>query len=588
MRLLNTRNFPELKEIFDEDKIPPYAILSHTWEDEEVSFQQLSDPVSCVPKNGYRKIQQACALAAEHGFGSCWVDTCCINKEATAELSESINMMYRWYEKAAVCYAYLADLAPNEELRAYLPRSKWFTRGWTLQELIAPPQVMFFDREWNYRGSRSGLAKDIASIAGIPERLLLKETHPSAYSVAARMSWVSRRETTRIEDMAYCLLGIFDVNMPLIYGERSKAFLRLQDAIIQSIGDLSIFAWTSDTKDCPEFSGFFAQSPQQFSNCSNMEAIEEDPINQNLTITTRGIQLSASLVHLYQGEESNEHHQPVLPLSWLDDSPVAIYLRKIGPNRFARWRPDLLTRFDPGPMGPPVFGIPRYGQVTELTASLTHTYYDLPVETVVLPPVLPEFFPFHPSNPVLGNRLSALRVSQNTMDNLPLTGERHVFYPRSHWDRHDAVFFCTSSSNDSWCATTVKFLSTHNTDGKRVRNNQVELFAACFYWNDSVPYRPLTMLADLTKLSPEAAYDFEFHLGRVKSENVEEAWRLILKTFCDSIAFKQNDVDIHVGLDVMANARLNLCLGVPCPDICVRPISCLDITLSRVDYLETI
>jgi len=147
MRLLCTKNVPELKEfIGDTSSIPRYAILSHTWEDEEVSLQQMNDPATCAQKKGFRKIQHTCALAAQNGFDYAWVDTCCVDKRASAELSEAINSMFRWYQNATVCYVFLADLEPGADLDASLPGCRWFTRGWTLQELIAPREVLFYDR----------------------------------------------------------------------------------------------------------------------------------------------------------------------------------------------------------------------------------------------------------------------------------------------------------------------------------------------------------------------------------------------------------------------------------------------------------
>jgi hypothetical protein len=154
MRLLNTHNAPELKEFSGDDgDIPPYAILSHTWEnDEEVTFKDLSGPLAVAQKRGFLKIQQTCALAAQNGYSWAWVDTCCIDKQASAELSEAINSMFRWYQNAAVCYVFLADLDPAAELVTHLPNCRWFTRGWTLQELIAPSAVLFYDRYVKFIG----------------------------------------------------------------------------------------------------------------------------------------------------------------------------------------------------------------------------------------------------------------------------------------------------------------------------------------------------------------------------------------------------------------------------------------------------
>src|SRR2546421_7862846 len=163
-------------------------------------------------------VAHAAALNRITEFGR--VNTCCIDKTSSAELSEAINSMYRWYQGSMVCYAYLAGVPPkaldpqNGIERSEFSRSRWFTRGWTLQELIAPPMVIFLDQEWQEIGTKSSLHGTISTITGIPSNILLGGDLESA-SVAQRMSWASKRETKRVEDVAYCLMGIFGINMPL-------------------------------------------------------------------------------------------------------------------------------------------------------------------------------------------------------------------------------------------------------------------------------------------------------------------------------------------------------------------------------------
>jgi hypothetical protein len=302
MRLLDTTpspsGIPPMRN-FIGSHIPPYAILSHTWDQDEITLQHLAsaDPSAFQSKAGFLKIQQTCAVAlARDGLAHAWVDTCCIDKTSSAELAEAINSMYAWYRDAAVCYVYLADLEPGgvEDLQRDLPRCRWWTRGWTLQELIAPREAIFFDKWWNCRGSKSQLAGLISAIMGIPEGLLRGEAQLSDFAVARRMSWAARRETTRVEDMAYCLLGIFDVNMLLIYGEGMKAFTRLQTTIIQSTADLSIFVWTDEQAPRPGYAGVLAESPRQFANCTNVELIPGDSAYLNFTLTARAIQTDDS------------------------------------------------------------------------------------------------------------------------------------------------------------------------------------------------------------------------------------------------------------------------------------------------------
>ncbi|KAF2166495.1 hypothetical protein M409DRAFT_36723, partial [Zasmidium cellare ATCC 36951] len=200
------------------------------------------------PALDWKKVRLSCRQALADSIDYIWIDTCCIDKASSAELSEAINSMFRWYEKAAVCYAYMSDvLKPPDGVdgasRQPFEQSRWFTRGWTLQELIAPSKVMFYDCHWNCLGEKSALADSIYKITNIPLSILRQNQPLNDASIAMRMSWAAKRQTTRIEDEAYCLLGIFDVNMPMLYGEGSKAFSRLQYEILQSSDDQTIFAW---------------------------------------------------------------------------------------------------------------------------------------------------------------------------------------------------------------------------------------------------------------------------------------------------------------------------------------------------------
>jgi hypothetical protein len=237
MWLLNTSSLA-LSAFFG--KTPYYVILSHTWGSEEVSFQDIQGSHDRIShRAGYKKIKDCCAKASEAGFRYVWIDTCCIDKTNSTELSEAINSMFRWYKNSATCYAYLEDVEPEG------PRfvgSRWFSRGWTLQELIAPTDVLFFDRDWNEIGTRQSLKDSIEEVTGIPEPVLINGSLRE-HCVAEIMSWAAGRHTTRIEDKAYSLLGLFGVNMPLIYGEGENAFLRLQLEIIKNTTDHSILAW---------------------------------------------------------------------------------------------------------------------------------------------------------------------------------------------------------------------------------------------------------------------------------------------------------------------------------------------------------
>ncbi|KAF4876063.1 Vegetative incompatibility protein HET-E-1 [Colletotrichum siamense] len=271
MRLINVDTL-ELEEFFDEN-IPEYAILSHTWGREEVSFQDLcwlhdyeknrmtyaslealvthigqnmaNKAADMRQRTGFDKIVQSARLAGENEVNYVWVDTCCIDKTSSAELSEAINSMFRWYRNSNFCLAFLSDVDRRDQRHGGLrfEDSRWFTRGWTLQELLAPSWVFFYDRRWKAMGTRTSKASRIAAITGIPKHALARDRWLDHYSLADRMSWASKRKTSRKEDMAYCLLGLFRVNMPLLYGEGNNAFTRLQQEIIKEHGGQSLFAW---------------------------------------------------------------------------------------------------------------------------------------------------------------------------------------------------------------------------------------------------------------------------------------------------------------------------------------------------------
>lgn len=176
--------------------------------------------------------------------------SCCIDKTSSAELTEAINSMFRWYKKSEVCYVYLSDVSSCDYILEQFKKARWFQRGWTLQELIAPDNVIFYSKEWHQFGTKAGLSAFISDITNIGPLFLDSENLASA-SIAQKMSWASKRETSRPEDIAYCLLGIFDVNMPLIYGEGTKAFLRLQEEIMTTYPyDFTIFAWGELASEC--------------------------------------------------------------------------------------------------------------------------------------------------------------------------------------------------------------------------------------------------------------------------------------------------------------------------------------------------
>jgi len=311
MRLINTSTL-KLEE-FIAPEPPKYAILSHTWGDDEVTFQEFrdfEDPESVVG-SGIEKIRKICQLAQMAGLQYVWVDTCCIDKSSSAELSKSINSMYNWYRRAEICYAYLNDWSPEvefdqlEELGDPSQRPlRWFTRGWTLQELIAAREVLFFDQVWAMRGLKSNLEVrlNLSRITGISEAILQNGTAINLRTtcLGQRMSWAAHRVTTRPEDEAYCLLGIFQVNMPLLYGEGNRAFQRLQEEILKTSTDFSILAWSPDFTGPPTFRGVLSRGPREFrmlGECRVGHWYFSDEGGEEAVMTNKGLRIHTSSLY---------------------------------------------------------------------------------------------------------------------------------------------------------------------------------------------------------------------------------------------------------------------------------------------------
>ncbi|KAI1796879.1 HET-domain-containing protein [Ganoderma leucocontextum] len=262
------------------------------------------------------KVREACFVAHKYGHRLIWIDSCCIDKTSSTELSEAINSMFTWYASATVCYAFLSDVKSprfhNERLvkRSRIGESKWFTRGWTLQELIAPRTVIFLSRDWQFLGTKSSLSDVIEAATGISREILVQQLPLDQVSVATRMSWASKRRTTRVEDEAYSLMGIFDINMPTLYGEGRRAFIRLQEEILKRIPDQSVFAWGSlyhvgnlvsydasgltnteislQEQDASS-SNIFAESPRSYAQCGDVCVLDHTTFARRLGVPDMGV-----------------------------------------------------------------------------------------------------------------------------------------------------------------------------------------------------------------------------------------------------------------------------------------------------------
>jgi hypothetical protein len=360
MWLIETESLKLEYFIGDLDSIPRYAILSHTWGDGEVTFQDWQDLQRASKKPGFEKIKSACAQAQADSIDYIWIDTNCIDKSSSAELSEAINSMFAWYRDSYICYIYLADVEDPDDVAAKLGddtedldwesdadfddpksvkdinhttfinsirKSRWFTRGWTLQELLAPTSLRFLTRDWkpismdpssgynvnpDAKIMQESLLELLSDITGIRTDILISPPNVPSCSIGEKMSWMSGRETTRVEDLAYCLLGIFDINMPLLYGEGSKAFTRLQEEIAKQSTDHSLFAWQwpqagpDTTEGTPNL---FAESAKPFSNFDRKllgygrqfddifdEGDDNNPLSTILSLTNFGLSSNFELI----------------------------------------------------------------------------------------------------------------------------------------------------------------------------------------------------------------------------------------------------------------------------------------------------
>ncbi|KAF5021350.1 hypothetical protein F66182_6618 [Fusarium sp. NRRL 66182] len=369
MYLIDVSTF-KLQEFYSD--IPRYAILSHTWgrTQDEVTFQEMSNPAPGIKlKRGYRKIELCARQAQQDGLSYCWVDTCCIDKSSSAELSEAINSMFSWYKNAVICYIYLEDVDRDDPFGESFERARWFSRGWTLQELIAPRKRRFYDQSWSCIGEISremrsdcrvngfyvgknarptmeatpqypSLAAKVKDITGISAEVF-DNPDLETFSAATKMSWASVRETTRVEDQAYCLLGIFNVNMPLLYGEGANAFIRLQEEIIRKKADHTLFAWRSaSVASTRTFSGLLSPSPRIFkgSHCRSLVAKE---VEMPYEMTNKGLHLQ---IRLIEAENPDEYYAmlDVGPGEYLPSSKDYRYAIKLG--RLDAW--DQFARID--------------------------------------------------------------------------------------------------------------------------------------------------------------------------------------------------------------------------------------------------
>ncbi|KAI1638784.1 HET-domain-containing protein [Biscogniauxia mediterranea] len=295
-------------------------IISYIGGGDEVSFADYQTPEKRVKQTGFRKTQLVCQKAREDHLEWAWIDTCCIDKSNSAELSEAINSMFKWYEGSAVCYANLNEWPRESETKdsnkalseIFFRDYRWFSRGWTLQELIAPRNLRFYIDEsslglhspmyqsgWFLLGDKSQLSSIFEEVTRIPQPVLCYRCFGS-YGIVKRMSWTAGRKTTREEDIAYCLMGLFDINMPMLYGEGKKVFIRLQEEILKQHDDRSLFSWKASKADNEPLRGILARSADEFAESSSIVPLSgHEASDFPATLTSKGISLTGFDRHVY-------------------------------------------------------------------------------------------------------------------------------------------------------------------------------------------------------------------------------------------------------------------------------------------------
>ncbi|KAI6028003.1 hypothetical protein BKA83DRAFT_4490519 [Pisolithus microcarpus] len=281
MYLLNV-NTQQLEDIHE---WRPYAILSHAWRVGETHHFHDVGTESVRIQPGYEKVEMCCELARQDGLDYVWIDTCCADANSSAARTETAMSAYTWFQQAQVCYTYLDDVDGSEDPRegySTFRHSRWFKRAWTLQELLAPKHVFFFAKDWTMIGTKGGLSSVISSMTGIHKDALEYPERVPRFSVATRMSWAKGRMSTKEEDKVYAVMGLFGVNLPILYGEgETKTFLKLQNEIIRTTDDQSIFAWcpaagASASSDSHASGLLLADNSTYFADCGDVQRIPYD------------------------------------------------------------------------------------------------------------------------------------------------------------------------------------------------------------------------------------------------------------------------------------------------------------------------
>lgn len=283
MKLLNTRTLQVQQAL---PQTPHYATLSGLWDGTSTR--------SIIPTLAQK--QSACATALRLGLEWVWLQSLCIDYSSSAEISECMNSLFGTLRESAVCLVYLEDVllqagapAASEVAGKLLRTSRWLQRIWTLPELIASKDIIFFDRNWRQIGTKQLLLHELSAATRI-DRLVLEDSESlSDFSVGRKMSWASACSYDREEDLAYALIGLFGISMMILYGEGHRAFFRLQEEILKITDDASLFCWQAGPDAAHAYRGLFAHFPAEFSHFASIPPIAPLRIHGDLQLTSEGV-----------------------------------------------------------------------------------------------------------------------------------------------------------------------------------------------------------------------------------------------------------------------------------------------------------
>jgi len=307
----------------DPSRLVKYAILSHRWmEGKEITYEMMKSGRQLTRSPGYKKLRKFCEKAGAYGVEFAWSDTCCIDKNSSTEIDESIRSMFRWYRNSYICIIHLAQSDTIQSMTG----DEWMKRGWTLQELLAPRRIKLFNKQWMpMTGDRNDKSPEdtevmvaLGNATGIhPE--YLREFDPGPFKVDERMTWAAERKTTRVEDVAYSLMGIFNVSMQIAYGEGGdRAFCRLIEAIMQA-GDPSVLNWVGDAAS-HHCSSAIPRSPEGFVG-RRLELPQRLEWRLEMTMTNLGLRVPLVILPL---NIKSDPWKPTTGYEWHYEATLAL------------------------------------------------------------------------------------------------------------------------------------------------------------------------------------------------------------------------------------------------------------------------